>query len=330
MWYVLGKLKQNLIWSIPAFMLVGLVFGYFVEATFLKTWIIPLTFMMVYPIMVTLNLKELLVKGNVKLQMTALAINFIVMPALGLMIGKLFFSDRPMVAVGLLLTALLPTSGMTISWTGFAKGNVNAAIKMTIIGLIVGSLLTPLYLKLFMGTIVDISLLNVFKQIAVVVFLPLIMGFLTQLFIKKRFGEVSYNKKYKPKFPMLSVVGVLGIVFVSMALKAKAIISNPLILLYFLIPIIIIYAINFLFSTVIGKLFFEPKDAIALVYGTAMRNLSIALAIAMSAFGDKGSEIALIIAIAYIVQVQASAWYVRFTGRIFEPATSRGIAFDAV
>ena len=45
----------------------------------------------------------------------------------------------------LLLRSLLPTSGMTISWTGFAKGNLNAAIKMTVIGLIAGSLATPLY-----------------------------------------------------------------------------------------------------------------------------------------------------------------------------------------
>jgi predicted Na+-dependent transporter len=53
-----------------------------------------------------------------------------------------------------------------------------------------------------------------------------------------------------------------------------------------------------------------------------MRNLSIALAIAMTAFGkEQGSEIALIIAMAYIIQVQAAAWYVRFTDRIFGPAT---------
>ena len=35
----------------------------------------------------------------------------------------------------LLLAGLVPTSGMTISWTGFAKGNVAAAVKMTVIGL---------------------------------------------------------------------------------------------------------------------------------------------------------------------------------------------------
>ena len=36
--------------------------------------------------------------------------------------------------------------------------------------------------------------------------------------------------------------------------------------------------------------------------------------------GEQGSEIALIIAMAYIIQVQAAAWYVKLTDRILGPA----------
>jgi predicted Na+-dependent transporter len=50
-----------------------------------------------------------------------------------------------------------------------------------------------------------------------------------------------------------------------------------------------------------------------------MRNLSIALALAMSAFGSIGTDAALVISLAYIIQVQSAAWYVRFTDRIFGP-----------
>ncbi|MDK2800038.1 MAG: arsenite transporter [Clostridiales bacterium] len=321
MWKILGILQKNLTWSIPVFMILGLAFGNFSTVDFLKSWIIPLTFLMVYPMMVTLNIKELLTKGDARLQIAAQLINFAVIPFLGLGIGRLFFPDNHLVVLGLLLTSLLPTSGMTISWTGFAKGNVPAAVKMTVIGLLAGSVLTPIYLKLLMGTVVNISLLEVFRQIIFIVFLPLIVGYATQLLLIKRFGKEEYEKKQKPKFPMFSTLGVLGIVFVSMALKAKAITSNPIILLYFLLPIVLIYAINFVFSTIIGKLLFKDKDAISLVYGTVMRNLSIALAIAMGVFGEKGSEIALIISMAYIIQVQAAAWYVKLTGKIFKEAT---------
>ncbi len=50
--------------------------------------------------------------------------------------------DRRHPALGLFLIALMPTSGMTISWTGFAKGNMQVAIKMTIIGLVFPSIAT--------------------------------------------------------------------------------------------------------------------------------------------------------------------------------------------
>jgi ACR3 family arsenite efflux pump ArsB len=58
-------------------------------------------------------------------------------------------------------------------------------------------------------------------------------------------------------------------------------------------------------------------DAIALVYGTVMRNLSIALALAINAFGAEGAGAALVAALSYVVQVQAAAWYVKFTEPIF-------------
>ena len=48
-----------------------------------------------------------------------------------------------------------------------------------------------------------------------------------------------------------------------------------------------------------------------------MRNLSIALAIALGVFGTEGAEAALLIALAYVVQVQAAAWYVKLSPKLF-------------
>lgn len=320
MWKKLSFLQRNLVYSIPLFMIAGIVFGYFYDSSFLKVLIMPLTFLMVYPMMVNLQIKKVFARGDSKVQIVTQLINFAIIPFLAFGLGKIFFADKPLIALGLLLAALLPTSGMTISWTGFANGNLNAAIKMTVIGLVVGSLATPLYAKLLMGTVIEIPLANVFKQIALIVFLPMVAGYATQRFIIWKYGQAKYHKDIKKKFPMLSTLGVLGIVAVAMALKAKTIISQPTMLLNLFIPLLIIYGVNFLLSTIVGKYFFSRADGIALVYGTVMRNLSIALAIAMTVFGKQGSDIALIIALAYIIQVQSAAWYVKFTEKIFGPA----------
>jgi len=60
-------------------------------------------------------------------------IPFIMVPVFAFFTGKLFFAGElekyGLWAVGLFLIGVLPTSGMTISWTGFAGGNKEAAIK---------------------------------------------------------------------------------------------------------------------------------------------------------------------------------------------------------
>ncbi len=317
MWAVLTWLKANLIWSIPAAMLLGLGFGALTDPVYLKSLILPLTFLMVYPMMVNLQIKKVLSGHDYRLQATALFINFGIVPFVAFGIGRLFFSDNVYAALGLLLAATLPTSGMTISWTGFAKGNLDAAIKMAVIGLFIGALATPLYANWLMGAVVEIPLAKVFQQIAVIVFLPMILGYATQRLIVRRFGEAKYRRDIKPRFPLFSTLGVLGIVFVAMALKANTILSNPSQLLLMFVPLLIFYGITFVLGTVTGKLFFGREDAIALVYGTAPKNLSIALAIAMIAFGQQGAEIALIIALAYVIQIQTSAWCNKLINRCF-------------
>ncbi|NJP07288.1 MAG: arsenic resistance protein [Chloroflexaceae bacterium] len=320
MWKAMQWLQKNLIWSIPASMILGILIGSLTHPSFLRMTIIPLTFLMVYPMMVNLDIKRVFSPGDTKLQIVTQVMNFGIVPFLGFGMGSLFFADKPLLIVGLLLTSLLPTSGMTISWTGFARGNIPAAVKMTVIGLVIGSLATPFYLQFLAGTIIEIPLGEVFQQILFIVFLPMAAGYATQRFIIWKAGKETYQKVWKPRFPALSTLGVLGIVFVAMALKADTIVQNPVILIQLLLPLLLLYGINFALSTIVGKFFFNRGDGIALVYGTVMRNLSIALAIAMTVFGPQGSEIALIIAVAYIIQVQAAAWYVKFTDAIFGAA----------
>ncbi|MDF7798656.1 bile acid:sodium symporter [Pontiellaceae bacterium B1224] len=316
---LIKQIQKRLIVAIPVIMLLGFGAGLAWNPAPLKQLIIPLTFLMVYPMMVNLQLKKVIEGGDGKVQLVTQLLNFTIIPLFAFALGKWAFPDAPYIALGLLLASLLPTSGMTISWTGMANGNMAAAVKMTVFGLLIGSVLTPLYIKGLMGTVIEIPMANIFKQIMVVVVLPLVLGNVTQRVLIKRYGMAHYQKDLKPIFPPFSTLGVLGVVFVAMALKAQSIASNPGQLITLIGPLLALYGLNFLISTLVGKFFFNRGDAIALVYGTVMRNLSIALAIAMTAFGKEGADIALIIALAYIIQVQAAAWYVKFTDRIFGP-----------
>ncbi|MDM7857609.1 arsenic resistance protein [Thiopseudomonas acetoxidans] len=310
-------LSQNLSLSIPLFLLLGLVAGFWLPSANLSVLITPLTLLMVYPMMVNIKPKQLLESGHGSVQFWALVINFLFIPFVAFILGRLFFSDKPELALGLLLTSLLPTSGMTISWTGFAKGNVPAAIKLTLVGLFLGSLLTPFYVHLLLGAQLPVKLMLVFQQILFFIAIPLFAGQLTRAVLLRRYGQENFQKHLAPNFPILSSIGVLGIVFVAMALKGPELIKSPSLVVYIIVPLVLLYAINYAVSTFVARKSLSRGNGIALVYGTVMRNLSIALALSMTAFGEAGAQAALLIALAYIIQVQSAAWYVKLTEHLF-------------
>ncbi|HLS21360.1 MAG TPA: bile acid:sodium symporter [Paenalcaligenes sp.] len=316
---LLGWLNRHLSLGIPAFLISGFIFGLIFDAQFLLHAIAPLTLIMIYPMMVSVRAREIFSTGSGLVQGWAIGINFLLIPLIAYALGLLFFPGEPTLALGLLLAALLPTSGMTISWTGFASGNIPAAIKITVIGLFLGSILTPFYVQFLLGAHISVQLGLVFKQILLFIALPLVAGQLTRFWLLKKYGAETFRKEIAPKFPRFSTLGVLGIVFVAMALKAQDLVESPAFLLQIIVATVVLYLLNYLISTIVARRFLNYADGVALVFGTVMRNLSIALALAMTAFGSAGTQAAILIAIAYIIQVQSAAWYVRFSSR-FLPA----------
>ncbi|NLF54160.1 MAG: arsenic resistance protein, partial [Thauera phenolivorans] len=73
MFRLIGLVTKNLLVAIPVAMLLGLLYGAVAPAAWLKNLIVPLTFLMVYPMMVNLKLKKVLEGGDLKVQLLAQA-----------------------------------------------------------------------------------------------------------------------------------------------------------------------------------------------------------------------------------------------------------------
>ena len=329
---LLSQIQKNLVWAIPISMGLGLFYGYLFNASPLKQFIIPVTFVMVYPMMVTLNVRTIFKGRDLRLQLITQVINFLIIPIIVFGIGKLFLAGPDqkygLWAVGLFLIGVLPTSGMTISWTGFARGNKEAAIKMVVFGLVIGSLAAPVYTKVFMGATIEVDMLHMFKQIAIFVFFPLTAGLVTQYAVIRKYGTTLWNENIKLRFPPFSALGVVMIAFLAMALKARHIIANPGDILTILVPLVVFYLVSYVLLTLVGRFLFRREDAIAMVFGVVMRDLSIALAIAMTAFGKQGMTIALLVAMAYVIQIQSAAWYVKFVDFMFGKPAPRELSAE--
>ncbi|MDI6843002.1 MAG: hypothetical protein QMC94_01180 [Anaerosomatales bacterium] len=311
------SLSKHLALLIPVAMGLGFVSGLLVELQPLKAAVLPLTMLMVYPMLIDFRPSKALTLEDGKAVALAMLLDLAVLPVLAWGLAVAFFKDQPGLFVGMVLAGLFPTSGMTISWTGFAKGNVGAAVKMTVIGLVLASVLSPLYLSVLAGKVVPVDQGETLKTVALVIGLPMALGIATRKLIVATMGEDVYSTRLRPLFPGVSSIGVLAIVFVAIGLKARMIASRPQELLVVLVPLVVFYGLNFGIATILGRTLLPRADAIAVVYGSVMRNLSIALGVAMTQFGP---DAALVLAVAYIVQVQSAAWYVRLSDTVFGPA----------
>ncbi len=308
---LLRWIKQNIVVSILIGMAIGLLTGQLIEVSFLSNFVTVLSFSMVYPMMVTLDFGALFQKGNIRLQVITQLINFTVLPLMAYAFGIIFFSDAIYLRLAILLIALLPTSGMTVSWTVMSKGNVKEAIRMIVIGLIMGGLLAPFYINFFLGESITLPFSHIFSQIMIIVFLPMTLGFLTQLILKRKYGTAAFNKKIKPIFPLFSTLFVVILITIVMALRSVMLFNNPTMIPLILVPLILGYGTMIIGIHFIGVKLFNFEDRIALMNGTMIRALSPALAIALTAFDSIGPEVALVIGLAFIIQVQLAAFYVK-------------------
>lgn len=319
------QLQKYMVISIPVFMFAGLLFGLSIDAGFLQKAVVPLTFLMVYPTMVGLNFKQAFSGGDAKLQGITQAFNFIVIPVMAYLLGLWFFKDEPMLRLGLFMTGLLPTSGMTLSWTNFAKGNLPAAVKMTLIGLVAGSILAPFYMKMAFGKSIELPLSKTLCQVMVIVLIPMLLGYITQRILIKRYGVKSFQDDIKHSITPWGTVGVLGVMFTAMALKAEQLVARPQLLWILGIPMLSFYLLNFGLSTWLARYFASRADGVAFIYGTALRNLSIALAIAMTVLGSQGTEVAILVSIGFIFQSQIAAWHVKYLGKLLPEKGNMGV-----
>lgn len=298
--------SNHLTTVIPIALILGFATGMVMKTSFLKDYILWITFVMIFPTMIGFKFKEAVDLSHMKTLLLSLGINFAVIPAIAYLIGIAFLGKEPAMLAGLIMISLFPTSGMTISWTMLSKGNVPAAIKITAVSLLLGSFLAPWYLYILAGKFVDINPFQTLITILQIVVLPMVLGNITYRLLMKKFTPQQFNQQIKPFLPAISTWAMLAIVFASISMRASVILSNPAILAKLLLILGAFYLINFSLSTWIARKTLRQEDGFALLYGTVMRNLSIALGIAVASFGP---ETALIITLAFIIQVQGAAWY---------------------
>ncbi|GAB6181789.1 bile acid:sodium symporter [Desulfotomaculum defluvii] len=300
--------SKNISRAIPIILLLGFFTGILTDISSLKKLILPITVLMIYPTMIGFKANEILGFAHGKLLVTVMLLNFLLIPAFAYLLGTQFLLNEPELFAGLAITSLLPTSNMTIAFTMLAKGNVPASIKMTTLGLLLGSFLAPWYLYLLVGKYVPVDILATIKTIALVILIPLILGVLTYNYLLKKYSQDYFQKQIKPYLPASSTWGMVLIIFISMGMNAQRIASHLDVFAVAFGVQLVFYAVNYGVAILLGRKFFEEKDSLTLVFSTVLRNLSISIGLAATAFG---SNAALMVSLAFLIQGQAAAGFIK-------------------
>ncbi|WP_448336264.1 arsenic resistance protein [Bellilinea sp.] len=304
-------IDQYMVIFLILFIIGGITFGstFPAQAKGLKSYTTVTLFFMLYPMMIGLSIEQLgKALGNLKLISWSMIFNFLLSPLLAAGLAYLFLHHSPEFAVGLILTGTVPCAGMVAGWTGYAKGNVALALIIVVLSLLVSIVMIPIWMPILAGAYVSIDALGMLREIFFAVVIPLILGNLTRRFIFSKWGQDGFQK-IKPILPAVSMLGMFWIVFISMALEAKSVLQNPQYVLIIFIPLFFFYTILFISSVAFSKwMKFTYGDMVAFVYGTAGKNISIALALAALFFSPLT---VLVLALKPIIQIGFMATFLR-------------------
>jgi ACR3 family arsenite transporter len=175
---------------------------------------------------------------------------------------------------------------MLIGWSGIADASVEDALVIAVFGLLLIPFLSPLIVKLSGGPIIPIDTKQLALSLLTYIVVPLILGFYTRKMIIKKKG-MPYFMDVKQYFPGISAIGILIIIFFSVAKVANAAVEHPIVFLLVAGGLFIYYFVQTTLSLFAAKLFkLDYSHGMILILGATASSQAISLAIAATMFGS--------------------------------------------
>ena len=206
--------------------------------------------------------------------------NFIVLPVV-VWILMVLLPDDPAIRIGVLLVLLVPCTDWFITFTHLGGGDTRHAIAFSPVSLLLQIVLLPLYLWLFLGEDVSVTLVRteMFLAFAGLIVMPLSAAFLTEKWIDKNTSRVYLLERLAwCPVPMLAIV-----VFIIAASQVSIVMNSAFLLGNLLLVFTAFLVISAYVARLIAKLFSLPSTqgrVLAFSFGT--RNSFVVLPLALA------------------------------------------------
>ncbi|MBQ8978334.1 MAG: bile acid:sodium symporter family protein [Oscillospiraceae bacterium] len=239
-------------------------------------WINYLLMIIMLGMGLTLKLSDLaIVFARPKDVITGCLAQFIVMPLLAFILGKLFGLDNDLL-VGVILVGTCPGGTASNVITYLSKGDTALSVGMTSINTLLAPLLTPLLTYLFLRTSVNVDVKSMFLSIVQVVVLPIGLGLLINKLFKK------HTQRLVDALPAVSVLSICLISVSVVSHNNERILSaGAVVFVIVILHNLLGYLCGYLVACAC-RMDTPRKKAVAIEIG--MQNSGLAVTLAASAF----------------------------------------------
>lgn len=257
---------------------------------------------MMYPVLAKVKYgRATRMLGNQKLLATTSILNWVIGPALMVMLAWVFLHDEPAYRTGLILIGLARCIAMVLIWNLLACGDGEVAALLvavnSIFQILMYSVLGWFYLIVVPGwfgadvSSFDVSMGMIARNVAIFLGIPLVAGALTRYFLTRQRGEAWYEQTFLPKIGPTALLGLLYTIVLMFAMQGSQIVERPYVILRIAVPLGIYFALMFFIAFFYAKAQgFSYEETAAIAFTAAGNNFELAIAVAIGLFGISSGE----------------------------------------